>query len=95
MLFEADEGSANFLGEHKILPEHFAEVRSSEDEPNVPAGHLLHDVAPFESEEYSPAGQVKQDVEPAAKEYSPSLQFEQVAVPAVGENFPAGHLREH
>ena len=94
MLFVVDEGRAYFLGGHKITPEHFAEVRSPEDEPNVPAVHVVHDVAPFESEEYSPAGQVKQDVEPA-EEYSPSLQFEQVAVPAVGENFPAGHLREH
>jgi len=40
MLFEVDEGSANFLGGHKITPEHF-ELRSPEDEPNVPAGHAL------------------------------------------------------
>ena len=93
MLFEVDEGNAYFLGGHKTRPEHFAEVRSPEDEPYVRAGHVLHDDAPFTSE-YSPAGQVKQDVEPA-KEYSPSLQFEQVAVPSAGENFPAGHLPEH
>jgi len=92
MLFEVDEGSANFLGGHKITPEHF-ELRSPEDEPNVPAGHALQVASP--DNEYVPSRHAPEHCSVDPTPYLPAAHLPEHSSESPVPNRPGKHGPEH